>query len=156
MKYAPGPMTKEDWINTKMIKRGDPSARHNFGNANAIDRRVILLVDDFAAAHNRQVLVTCGTEGQHVKDSLHYQGKALDIMFPQLKRRELKEVYLQLLKYPFGGIGIYSEWKLRPDWECIGGFHVDVREGDITATWMKGPDTGYIGVTIANMQKYMV
>jgi hypothetical protein len=163
MQYAPGPMTQEDWKSNKALRLKDPSIAHNWGDHTKICRSVIKLVDEFADTHKHQILVTCGTQGEHVEKSYHYPhedrgglGVALDIMFPKLKRRELPEVMLQLLRYPFGGIGIYTEWKLRPDWPSIGGFHVDTRPSSITATWIKEATGVYVGVTVANLKKHFV
>lgn len=162
MNYSPGPMTKDDWANTQYLKlRTERDMQHNWGDLQLIDRSIIRTLDMWAARHKIAIIVTCGSGGKHVDGSYHYPtqdrlGIALDFMMPNVRRRELPDLLLKLLAFPFGGVGIYSEWKLAPNLPSIGGFHVDMRPSSIKATWLKGPEDGYIAQSMANLRKYFV
>lgn len=154
-------MTSDDWKSCKVIQLNSRDDKHNWGEIGKIDRSVIKTLDMFASSTGNRVRVTCGSGGKHVDGSYHYPtasrlGVALDFMLPNLKRRELPDVLIHLLKFPFGGIGIYSEWKLSPELPCIGGFHVDMRPQSVKALWLKGSEGGYQGVTLANLRKWFV
>lgn len=162
MNYSPGPMTNEDWTTNRYLKRvTERDMQHNWGAIQQIDRSIIKTLDMWAATHNMALIVTCGTGGKHTDGSFHYPttdrlGIALDFMLPNVRRRELPDVLLKLLAFPFGGVGIYSEWALGQGLPCIGGFHVDMRPNSIKATWLKGPESVYIGQNMANLRKYFV
>lgn len=162
MNYSPGPMTLADWQACKFLKlQTERDLRHNWGEISQIDRSVIRTLDTFASTYNHIVLVTCGTQGQHIDGSYHYPtsdrlGIALDFMMPNVSRRGLPDILFQLLKYPFGGVGIYSDWALQKGRPCIGGFHVDMRPTSVKATWLKGSDSAYTNMSLANLRKYFV
>jgi hypothetical protein len=152
--YDHGVMTLEDWNAVKVL-RGDG---HNWGDKKILDRKVVRLLDDFLLAQGLfDAVVTSGTGGDHATNSLHYQGKALDVMLPGTLRRRLPALYALLLHAGFGGVGIYADWKLSRNMPPIGGFHVDSRKikDDHVATWLKaravGP--GYQAASAENMKK---
>lgn len=155
--YSPGVMNAADWASVSHLL---PLEKHNWGDRNKIDRRTILTVNDLAGALSQDILITCGTTGQHVAGSYHYPsgqqlGVALDIMFPSLGRRDLPDILFEIIRLPFTGIGIYSEWKLDADKPRIGGFHVDFRTVARRALWLRGT-AGYERLSFANLQKYFM
>jgi len=78
----------------------------------------------------------------HSEKSLHYQGKAADIMFPQTP---LLEAFIAATRFiAFGGIGIYPYWK--PD----AGLHVDIRATRMRAYWWRDKRGKYYWLHDAN------
>ncbi len=153
MNYAPGPMTESDW---KLCKRLDRSSKHQWGDVTKIDRSVIFLLDHFLSDIMARALVTCGTQGKHTDGSFHYAsdkklGCAIDFMVPDYDRNNLPDLMFDLLRYGFGGVGIYSEWKLDQKLPAIGGFHVDTRPSLKTALWMKDAK-GYKGISLESLK----
>lgn len=155
MNFYNGPMTENDWGKLKFL--GGP--RHNWGEKERIDRQVILTLDLALGEVGSPCLVTCGTSGKHIEHSLHYEGKALDIMFPDLQLQDLPDLFYIFCRYAaFNGIGMYSEWRMdlgpgigQPP--KIGGFHLDVRPTTRKALWIKheGP---YLGFTTENLKPF--
>jgi hypothetical protein len=153
--YAPGAMNATDWASVSSLL---PLEKHNWGDRNQIDRRVIRCVDDLARTLSQKVLITSGCFGAHSQGSYHYAngeqlGLALDIMFPQVKRTQLPDILFEILRHPFTGIGIYSEWKLDRGGPSIGGFHVDFRPVTRRALWLKGTGA-YESLTMAAIAHY--
>lgn len=161
--YEPGAMTDGDWASVSNLF---PLDQHNWGDRNKIDKRVIHSVDDLARELKTKILITCGTTGSHVQGSYHYPasgqlGVALDIMFPLLTKSQLPDVLLEIFRYGFTGIGMYSEWRIGSGVSRItqngptgvGGFHVDFRPVSRRALWLKGT-SGYEALTMANLGKY--
>lgn len=154
--YAPGAMNATDWAGLTHYLY--PLEKHNWGDRHKIDRRVIRSVDDVARELTQEIIITCGTTGAHVPGSYHYPngeqlGLALDIMFPNIKRTQLPDVLFEILRFPFTGIGIYSEWSLGPTRPNIGGFHVDFRPVYRRALWIKGT-AGYEALNRQGLDKY--
>lgn len=148
-------MDAVDWKNVHSLY---PLEKHNWGDRNQIDRRVIHTLDDLARSLSTEVLITCGTTGAHVQGSYHYPGDgklglALDFMLPGISRRKLPDVLFEVLRFGFTGIGIYSEWKLGQGRPSIGGFHVDYRPVGRRALWLKGLN-GYEALTQDNLRRY--
>lgn len=153
-------MDLSDW-NSLRVLTGDG---HNWGDAQLIDRRVILGLDAFLAEENLHAVITSGTGGKHSPNSFHYPlkergglGMALDFMLPHTPRTKLPALYAKLLERGFGGVGIYADWKLGRTEPPIGGFHVDIREkkdGKV-ATWMQARHIapGFLPVTRENMAR---
>lgn len=99
----------------------------------------------------------------HSKNSMHYQGKAVDFI-AVLNGKKPMDVWLDLLRFPFTGIGIYPHWKLNNKKEeaCVG-FHVDVRDvgtmppGIIQSRWIGICDNSeqkYVAVNEHNLIRY--
>lgn len=156
--YAPGVMIETDWAAVTHLL---PLDKHNWGDRTKIDRRVIRTVDDVARQLSQEIIITCGTQGAHVEGSYHYPsdgqlGLALDIMFPNVTRRQLPDILFEILRHGFTGIGIYSEWRLGPARPSIGGFHVDYRPVSRRALWLKGTERFYEPLTFNNLAKYFI
>lgn len=153
-------MQLEDWNSLTALR----SDGHNWGNPRLLDRRVVLTLDAFLASEKLHAVITSGTEGKHSPSSFHYPlkehgglGMALDFMLPGTPRVRLPALYEKLLKAGFGGVGIYSDWKLARTEPAIGGFHVDVRptkDGRV-ATWMqcRAIAPGFLPVTRENLAR---
>jgi len=74
-----------------------------------------------------QFLVHCITAGEHVKDSRHYTGEAIDGHFRGLN---LFQTAMILFKNRFTAIGLYPEWRHK-------GIHVDIRKQGHVTTWVQ-------------------
>lgn len=152
MNFYNGPMTENDWEKLKFLT----GPRHNWGEKEKIDRQVILTLDLALGEVKSPCLVTCGTGGAHVENSFHYEGKALDIMFPDLRIDALPDLFYIFCRYAaFNGIGLYSQWRLSQmaTTPKIGGFHLDVRPTTRKALWIRheGP---YLGFTSENLKRF--
>lgn len=67
----------------------------------------------------------------HSKDSMHYQGRAIDFHF-KYNPVSLRKLIITAVKCGLHGIGIYPYWKPFP-----GGFHLDDREGGRFNIWRR-------------------
>lgn len=129
------------WEQLKYFKKEE-----NWGDPEKMDHQLLLELDNFRHFVGYPMVITCGTQGKHVADSLHYQGKAVDIICPSLK---VLDFYLKAERFKFGGIGIYPDW--RSNGEQVGGLHLDVREKP--ARWL-GFAGGYFELTAENLKKF--
>jgi hypothetical protein len=152
--YAPGAMSETDWKACRVLSR---DKRNHWGDSSKVCREVVRTLDDALSSLGYQGLspiVTAATQGEHAKGSYHYPtderpGLAIDFMLPHCKRNELPDVFIHLLRFPFGGIGAYSEWSLAKGLPAIGGFHVDARPTGKKALWLKGRDGLYVAPRVA-------
>ena len=150
-------MLDKDWEKIRHFRKTE-----NWGDPTKIDFQLVHLLDQFRAHLGQEIYVSCGTQGAHVKDSMHYQGKAVDVII-DVGGKEPLDLVLLALKFPFTGIGIYPRWRhprfLRPL-----GFHLDVRDvsslprGVVQATWIGVPNatgkTTYCTFDAANLRRY--
>ena len=123
-------VTTEQWKEIKNF-----SASENWGNPGMMDFEFIKALDQFRDLAGTPFVVTCGVQGKHVVDSLHYKGQAADLMFPARSKRDLLGLFLLASKIKvFGGIGLYPDWEIHGD--RIGGIHLDRRDWGLRATWI--------------------
>lgn len=137
-------MLISDWQNIKYFK---PTER--WGDWTKIDSKVIYMLDILRGKLNTPIYVSCGTQGSHVAGSMHYQGKALDLLFPNLLMSDMPHVAQEAEDVGYTGIGLYSEWELHG--VKTPGMHVDTRDGK-TARWI-GTDLGYLPFNQLNLRK---
>lgn len=98
-----------------------------WGDIDKLNYRMLWLLDCARAFVKRPFHISCGTEGKH-KSEFHSLGLAVDFIV-ELKGRNKLDVYLEMLRFPFTGIGIYPQWTTTPSGVRIPdplGFHVDV------------------------------
>lgn len=152
-------MTKEDWGHLKHF-----SPNENWGDPLKMDFSLLWVLDSFRAYIDRKIVVVCGTQGNHVKDSQHYLGKAVDVVVETNGLAKL-DVLFSVFRFPFTGIGLYPKSK------CAGmvsplGFHFDSRDvrslprGITQATWMGVPNekgkNNYYDLNFANLKTFGV
>lgn len=148
-----------NWSQVRHFSKTD-----NWGNHSLIVPDLVYMLDSLRKYLSTPILISRGTQGQHVFNSYHYwkfgpndenevpKGLAADILFPKASKNDLPDLFLKAQKLPFGGVGIYPHWKYQD--KTIGGMHVDLRPDKIRATWIGLGDGQYIGVTFKNLNSY--
>ncbi len=152
-------MTKEDWNHLKHF-----APNENWGDPLKMDFGLLWMLDSFREYLDKKIVVVCGTQGKHVKNSQHYLGKAVDVVI-ECEGMEKLDVILAAFRFPFTGLGLY------PNSKCAGmlsplGFHFDAREvrslprGITQVTWMGVPDAKganrYYELNLANLKTFGV
>ncbi len=144
-------MTPAEWKQLKHF-----SAFENWGEADRMQLRLVKALDIFRDVAGTPILVTCGTQGKHSEHSEHYQGGAVDILFPNIFLPGLLDLFLLATRFDeFDGIGIYPHWRLNG--VAHGGLHLDVREVKSKAYWMGVPGAGgqrYVSLNAEHLRKY--
>jgi hypothetical protein len=97
-----------------------------WGNPEDISGLLLMVLYQIRLASGWPVIIHCGTQGKHCKNSYHYKGLAVDFHF-DTNVASLTEQIQPLLNFleemqlkDFVGLGVYPEWN-NP------GFHLDVR-----------------------------
>lgn len=144
-------MNQSDW---KLLKNFGPA--ENWGDPQRMDLQHLLLLDKLRTKLGTRMIVTCGTQGRHQENSLHYEGLATDLVFPELKPENLLDVFIEASRLPFGGIGLYPFWRHANI--VRGGIHLDSRKGD-RAYWLgvhsaQGVGQVYVALNSTNLLKY--
>ncbi len=141
-------MNPSDW---EKIKHFGP--HENWGNVDLISFPLILELDAFRDKINTPIFISCGTQGKHLANSYHYQGLAVDILFPEKEKKDLPNLFIMASRFKFSGIGIY------PDWEYLnekrGGMHLDLRPTALKAMWV-GIEKNYLAVDFQSMYHLFV
>lgn len=130
-------MTKNDWLDITYFKRTD-----NWGDPDLMDSKLIHLLQNFRMMAETPIVVSCGTQGKHAKNSAHPLGRAVDILFPEKNLSDIPELFIKATKLQFQGIGIYSHWKYND--KIIGGMHLDNQPRPTRAYWICHSDGQYI------------
>lgn len=139
------------WEKLKYFKQTE-----NWGEPDKMDEALLLKLDQLRELVKEPININCGTQGEHVTNSLHYQGKAVDICFPE-SRKPLIDYYFLAERIGFGGIGIYPYW--RYDNQIIGGLHLDTRSVSIASRWigvMINGKTQYLSFNWDNLKNYKI
>lgn len=134
-------MTNEQWAKIKHFK--PQGGLDQFGDPGLMDAHLVTMLDQFREYIGRPCLVTSGTQGIHSLNSLHYSGRAIDFVVDCGDRSRF-DVFLELSRFPFTGIGVYPDWKWEGRARVIG-FHVDNRaitytDGRVQARWLRAFD----------------
>jgi hypothetical protein len=150
-------MTLEDWERVKHFKMTDA-----WGDPNKISKDLVTELESYREFIGKPMLVTSGCGGAHLDGSQHYEGLAVDLVFPGAKPADLLDAIIAALRFKFTGIGIYPYWKCKG--ERVGGMHLDVRAAQTKHLWMAAPVTTpegkvvqqYIALTRENLIKHGV
>ena len=134
-------MTEHDISQLKnfSILEKDIFGRAIFADAFIISADLMMITDDMVTFAKQEYLgsyckVHDINQGKHTADSLHYQGKAIDLHMEGLNLGQTARI---AMRYFFGGVGLYPEWN-NP------GLHLDVRlnpttwiqrDGEYIYTW---------------------
>jgi hypothetical protein len=133
------------WADLKHFTRNE-----NWGNHKLIDHILLRKLDLFRQYINSPVIVTSGTQGEHAKNSLHYEGKAVDIVIPEIKLIAF-DLIMAAERFNFGGLGYYTWWFR--EHKKVHGFHFDVREGISGARWLSPSEGEYIALSYSNLMR---
>ena len=104
------------------------SPEENWGDPERIHPRLLILLDSLRDYIGCPIIIHCGTQGKHAKNSYHYRGMAADCHAEGI---DLLDFYLAAERFNFTGIGIYPYWN-NP------GLHLDVHPrhaGQPQARW---------------------
>jgi len=132
-------MTKADWNYVHNFRESE------FDEPMLMDATLIHKLDVMRSYVGKPFVIhkSYATEG-HSKDSMHYQGKAIDGHFVGMT---VLEQYLIAEQFNWGGLGFYPAWN-QP------GIHVDTRTLEMTekgARWWRDADGIYHDIDIATV-----
>lgn len=131
------------------------SRNENWGEPDKISHELLFSLDTFRELLGSPVVITCGTQGVHTKNSRHYIGCAVDIVIPDIKI-PVFDLLVLAFKLPFTGIGYYSNWKYKK--AKAHGFHFEQESFvPIKKTWMGVELSGnqvYLALSEENLSKY--
>ncbi len=128
----------------------------NWGDPNKINYNLVRALDKFRAMVDTPIYISSGTGGKHKPNSAHYEGHAVDILFPKKTKADLLDLYIAASRFSeFTGIGVYPGWYFYN--KNIGGLHLGNRHEPHRKLWMgvKVESTvDYIGLTAENLKEY--
>jgi len=107
-----GVVIKDKW---KKLKYFTPDEA--WGDPDKMDSHLLFYLDGLRKFIKHKIIIHCGTQGAHCRNSYHYQGLAVDCHAEDIS---LLAFYLASERFPFGGIGIYPTWHNK-------GLHLDIR-----------------------------
>lgn len=145
-------MIDSDWALVKHFSKTE-----NWGDPDKMLKELVLELDAYRDFVATPIFISCGTNKQHLEDSQHPAGRAIDIMFSEKKKEDLFGLYLAALRFGFRGVGIYPSWEYKG--QVIGGMHLDWRETTgAKSLWMgvQGEDgkQAYVALDPENLKKY--
>lgn len=146
-------MTDAEWQQIQFF-----SARENWGDAEKMDLEFVKLLDQFRAALGLPVVIACGTQGQHEENSLHHEGRAVDVVVPKLEC--LMDAWIAASRLPFTGIGLYPMWRMTG--RVCGGLHLEYDElsSKPRKYWIglgtSKQDMNYYAMNWENMKHYVL
>ncbi len=120
-----------------------------WGDPSKISPRLLTTLDSFRGYLGCRMTVTSGTQGVHTDGSAHYRGEAVDVVVTlrALGKDNANhltnivkplDVLLAAMRFDFGGIGLYPDWKLQKakDNDQYLGLHLDVRQHERKSLWI--------------------
>lgn len=145
-----------DWSRFQQINE-----EMNWGDKALMVPEFLYELDSFLVYLKQAFFISCGTGGQHAEHSLHYSGRATDVLFVSPRPGSLLDSYTGALRFGFTEVGVYPRWKFNG--REVGGLHLglaghDPNEAIRRKTWMGVPaENGsqtYIGATAKNFVTY--
>jgi len=141
-------MTIANWSDIKHFKPTDIG----WGDWRKIESRVIYMLETLRVKIATPIIVTSGSAGKHSPNSYHYQGLAIDCMFPNKLMPDGPAIAQAAEEVGFSGIGLYCEWELHGVKTL--GAHFDCRPGRVKK-WI-GTDKQYLPATETNLKRYFL
>lgn len=138
-------MKSNDWASIKHF-----SATEAWGDVARISPGLVRTLDQYRDFIDTKIIITCGTQGAHTEGSQHYLGTAVDVVFPDISKKDLFDLFIAALRFPFNGVGMY------PHWKPYGGLHLDVRSAPSKALWLArldGEKQVYIDFKLNELKK---
>ena len=123
MTATPGrKMVDADWLRLRYFKKEE--WRHDPAKA---DWRLVQLMELLRRYAKTPIIIhVCHATEGHSKNSLHYQGQAVDFHFAG--DMTPMEQMVNVMSFPFGGVGYYPYWN-NPGW------HLDIRGAAPKVLW---------------------
>lgn len=112
-----GPMNSAQWERIDFFRKEEGQ----WGDPDKINFDLIRTLDQFRYYTGQVMWVSCGTQGVHAQNSLHYDGFAVDIVFPN-RKKHLVDLFVDASRFSFSEIGLYPDWEYRG--ETVGGLHL--------------------------------
>lgn len=149
-------MIESDWKRMRNFH-----AWEAWGNWSLIDVRLVLELDKFRSFLNKKIVISCGTQKTHTRNSFHYQGLAVDVVIPRLGEMSFLDLFIAASRFDFHGIGLYPDWKYNGS--NVPGLHLDCRQfsdtwtGKHRAHWLRvidGDAKTYLPVKEATLRKF--
>lgn len=122
-------MHLSDWVAVKHF-----TVNENWGDSSIISLDLVKELDLFREFTGIPMVITCGTQGDHVPNSQHPMGLAVDCVFRLPDGKTIWDVWIDAQRFAFKGIGVYPHWKL--EGVAVGGLHLDVRKAPYRAQWI--------------------
>lgn len=132
----------------------------NWGDKCLIRPELLSELDAFLVFLGLKFFVSCGTDGKHAEHSLHYSGRAVDVLFVSPYPGHLLDAFTAALRFQFTEVGAYPKWQFNG--RTVGGLHLgraDHPSNEIPRRklWLGVPGpTGqiYLGATAKNFAAY--
>lgn len=146
-------MNRADWAAIRHFK-----AEENWGNPGLMQAVLVSELDAFRDHLGIPIAVTCGTQGQHTDGSLHYVGRAVDIVVPDPGPRTIVDLWIEAARFGFTGIGLYRDWCYNG--KQTGGLHLErAHVMGKRKFWLCVKENGaqvYLPFTLSNLTKYLL
>ena len=134
-------MIEEEWSLFHFFHQNE-----EWGDPSKMSFEVVYTLDQSRALIHMPFTVTSGTQGHHAPESEHYEGRAVDFKVKRPEGVTLCDVFIDLSRFEFTGIGIY------PHWSGGGGFHVEYNPlVKVRKLWMGI----YVVIGTRTVQKYV-
>lgn len=140
-------MTDSDWGLIDYFSKDEA-----WGDPEKMDFPFVQELSKFRDFIKHPIIIVSGTQGIHARNSLHYDGRAVDCIIPRLT---LFDAWIAANRFSFTGIGFYPDWEynaVKP-----GGLHLEMcPTNPIKRFWMGlGHGTPrYISMTLENIKLY--
>ena len=139
-------MTQDEWKSLKHFKSDE-----NWGDPSLMLPELVFELDAMREYSGIAMFVSYGTQGEHVKTSLHYPqnnpdgfGHAVDILFPGKPPRAILDLFIMASRFKWTGIGLYTGWELTK--KPTAGMHLEMGSYSPRKYWL--------GVTSEGEQVY--
>lgn len=96
-----------------------------WGDADAMHEPLLRELDSLRTYLRLPIIITCGTQGFHAKNSWHFKGRAVDFIIP-VQGISALDITFSVFRFNFTGIGVYSSWKYQG--KTVLGFHVEIAD----------------------------
>lgn len=97
-----------------------------WGDPSRMVFRFVYLLDSLRDYLAKSMVISKGTQGTHVETSLHYLGRAADVVFPGLTIADALNLFIAASRFPFTEIGLYVGWEYQS--KPIAGMHLGYRD----------------------------